>query len=88
MHIDDWIDDKKNDAYARDWFEKFRRPAMDKLKEPDDRLLFCTYDGKRFRVMGCSRLGDVWLNETTHTGEYGYKLRVDVDGCSEWSKAP
>lgn len=84
-HIDDWIDDASNDAYARKWFELFRRPAMDKARAPNPALLFATYEGKRWRVMGCSRLGDVWLNVPEHAGEFGYEKRVDVADCSEWS---
>jgi hypothetical protein len=87
-HVDDFIDDPSTDRYAAHWFEAFRRPAIDKLREPNDAKLFATYRGKRWRVMGCSRLGDVWLNETTHLPENGYVLRVDVDACSEWGPVP
>ncbi len=88
MHIDDFIDDPASDRYAREWFALFRRPAIDKLRDPNPTKLFCTFRGKRWRVMGCSRLGDVWLNVTTHEPEYGYLLREDVDECSEWSSTP
>jgi hypothetical protein len=95
-HIDDWLDERhdlppedENERFARDWLEHFRRPAIKKdynwlAANP----LFCTYkDGKRYRCIGCSRMGDVWLTEhfdRTH----GYDLRIDVADCSNWSKEP
>lgn len=83
-HVDDFIDDPKSDRYAASWFESFRRPEWTKLKEPDSRQLFATWDGKRYRVTGCSRLGDVWLHSDI-TEDTRYEKRVDVDACSEWS---
>ncbi len=86
-HVDDFIDDPASDRYAASWFEKFRRPAVVKMHEPDRRKLFATYEGKRWRVIGCSRLGDVWLT-SDFARENGYERRVDVDACSAWSDAP
>ena len=83
-HVDDFIDDLKSDAYARSWLESFRRPAWDKMKEPDERKLFATYNGERFRVTGCSRLGDVWLSADPER-DCGYEHRVDVGDLSDWS---
>lgn len=88
MHVDDFIDDPAPDRYAAQWFELYRRPAADRIREPNHDKLFATYKGKRWRVMGCSRFGDIWLNETDHGPEYGYVLRVDVALCSEWSPTP
>lgn len=88
MHVDDFIDDPKSDRYAAEWLRLFRRPEITKLQAPNEAKLFTTYKGKRWRVMGCSRLGDVWLNITTHEPEFGYVLRVDVDACSNWSATP
>jgi len=86
-HVDDFLDDSRSDPYARSWLESFRRPAIDKMRKPDDRKLFATYEGVRYRVVGCSRLGDVWLS-TNFDRENGYSKRVDVDACSAWSEAP
>lgn len=86
-HVDDFIDDPSTDRYAAAWFEAFRRPAWDKLKEPDTRKLFATYKGKRYRVIGCSRLGDVWLT-SDFSRENGYEHRIDVADCSDWSPEP
>ncbi len=86
-HVDDFIDDPASDRYAASWFESFRRPAFDKLREPDARKLFATWMGKRYRVTGCSRLGDVWLASVDYEG-VSYDHRVDVADCSEWSAGP
>lgn len=84
-HVDDFIDDPTSDRYAASWFEAFRRPAIDKMRVPDKRKLFATYEGQRYRVTGCSRLGDVWLASPDYEG-MSYQKRVDVDACSEWSE--
>jgi len=86
-HVDDFIDDPLSDKYASSWFESFRRPAASKLRKPDPRKLFATYQGKRYRVTGCSRLGDVWLHEDQGE-DTRYQRRVTVDACSEWSASP
>ena len=86
-HVDDFIDDPTTDRYAASWFESFRRPAIDKIRKPDDRKLFATFEGKRWRVTGCSRLGDVWLHDVDYEGE-SYKRRVNVDKCSAFSPTP
>jgi len=92
MHIDDWLDTPAKDEgekWAKEFLEHCRRQASDKdhawiAANP----LFCTYkDGKRYRCIGCSRMGDVWL--TKHFERVnGYDIRPDVDDCSEWSKTP
>jgi hypothetical protein len=86
-HVDDFIDDPTSDRYAASWFESFRRPAIEKLKKPDRRMLFATYRGLRYRVTGCSRLGDVWLH-SNFKEDTRYTDRVNVDACSNWSEAP
>lgn len=83
-HVVDFIDDPASDRYAASWFDSFCRPAWDKLREPDTRQLFATYQGKRYRVTGCSRLGDVWLH-SDFGEEWTYEHRVDVDACSGWA---
>lgn len=86
-HVDDFIDDPTSDPYAASWFESFRRPAVSKMRGPDTRKLFATYQGSRYRVTGCSRLGDVWLS-ADFGREMGYERRVDVDACSNWGAEP
>lgn len=82
-HVDDFIGDPSSDPYAASWFESFRRPAIDKCRKPDARKLFATYKGIRYRVTGCSRMGDVWLHSDVNE-ETTYQRRVDVDACSGW----
>ena len=90
-HIDDWLYERhanpptaEGEKRALEWLEHFRRPAV---KQDHKWLaanpLFCTYKGKRYRCIGCSRLGDVWLTEHFER-ENGYDLRIDVADCSEW----
>lgn len=86
-HVDDFIDDPTTDRYAASWFESFRRPAIVKMREPDTRKLFATYEGRRHLVTGCSRMGDVWLHADLNYTGMSYQKRVDVDACSEWSAA-
>lgn len=83
-HVDDFLDDPTSDAYAASWLESFRRPAFEKCEKPDTRKLFATYEGKRYRVTGCSRLGDVWL-DSDFNEDTSYERRVGVDECSDWA---
>lgn len=93
-HIDDWLDERhdhpptdEGEAFAVKWLEHFRRPAVDKdyawlAANP----LFCTYkDGARYRCIGASRLGDVWLTRD-HSKENGYDMRILVTDCRAWGK--
>ena len=91
-HVDDFIDDPYSDPYAAWMFSYFRlhaclRVRVAKFMEPHK--LFCTYRGKKYRCVGASRLGDVWLwrNGEPYQG-IGYHLRVDVADCSGWSDKP
>jgi len=84
-HIDDWLDDPATGpADVKEWLEHFRRPAIEKdYKWLAARKLFCTYEGDRFRCIGCSRMGDVWI--TKHLDrENGYDDRVDIADCTDW----
>lgn len=82
-HVDEYIDDPASDPYAREWLGAFRRPAAERLARPFEGALFCTHAGERFRVTGCSRLGDVWLSRDPSKA-HGYDLRVLVDTCEQW----
>lgn len=93
-HIDDWLDSPRckdmGERYAKFVLWYFRYPAWAKnafapwMKE---RRLFCTYEGKRYRCTGASRMGDVWLT-ADFDEESTYDHRVDVAACSAWSDAP
>lgn len=100
-HIDDWCtdlmwqfgpeaDQEPHRAYAMWFFFCYRLSAALKLFFKDfmpTQPLFCDYAGQRYRVTGCSRLGDVWLT-TDFKQEMGYELRVDVDNCARWGVEP
>jgi hypothetical protein len=94
MHIDDFIDDLHSDPYAAWVFSHLRLPALQRIrfgKFMTEHKLFCSYglgDGsRRYRVIGASRLGDVWLT-SDFTRDTGYELRVDVEHCSAWGPHP
>ncbi len=98
MHVDDWIRDmgledrpEHGDVmYARWLMMHWRFPAYMKInfdKFIEGNKLFCTYEGTRYRCVGGSRLGDVWLT-TNFAAENGYEKRVDVAKCLAWSKSP
>ena len=91
MHIDDWLDTpavNETEKTAKVFLEHCRRPAIDKDYEwIESNPLFCLYQGACWRVVGASRLGDVWLTKQFERAN-GYDLRVDVSHCSTWAKTP
>ena len=99
-HVDTFIDsgtmdyDKYGDdahvreQYARWFLNHSRLPATQKYAFDQfmkDKKLFCTWNGRRMRVTGSSRLGDVWLTRDFKQSS-GYQERVDVSECSEWNQ--
>lgn len=48
--------------------------------------LYCTYQGKRYKYVGHSRLGDVWI--TSNFISDSYELRVSVLDLENFSKEP
>lgn len=98
-HIDDFIDygssisagfNDENELYARWMLDHFRRPATTKMafdRFYNDKKLFATYSGERYRVTGASRMGDVWITKDFDQKD-GYQNRVMVDELSEWSANP
>lgn len=91
LHVDDFIDTYfTQHCYARWFFSLHRLPAVlqaDFKQWINQYKLFCSYEGTRYRVTGCSRMGDVWLS-ADFKREVGYELRVDVSHCSAWSDKP
>ncbi len=97
-HVDDFVSDMGFDdppdigqaSYARWLLMHWRLPAYMKHsfgRFITDRTLFCTYQGRRYRCIGGSRLGDVQLT-TEFTRDHGYDVRVSVAECSLWSDRP
>lgn len=86
-HIDEWIDSissfktmNEMENYAKLFFLLHRLPAvlylafLPWIKQFE---LYCTYKNERYRVTGCSRMGDIWLTKD-YKLESGYDLRVNV----------
>lgn len=73
--------------YARYVLSTFDVPAslyLDVEQHIHSNKLFAAYEGEKYRVVGLSRLGDVWLTdnfESTH-----YTKRVDITKLSHFSK--
>ena len=91
-HVDEWLDQAKphpeEEHYARFVLEQFHWPAWKLIMyRPYIPPLFCTYQGKRYKVTGASVLGDIWLAEN-FMREVGYDKRVDVTACGEWKAIP
>lgn len=91
-HIDDWLDEPGGENidgihYAKFVLNYFRYPAWLKMAfRPwmEEHKLFCTYQNKRYRVTGASRMGDIWIT-SNFDQDTGYELRVDVAECGQWS---
>ncbi len=92
VHVDEFILDANTDVYASWFFLLNRLSATEKDKFEDyisKYKLFCTYQNKRHRVTGASRMGDVWLVEDLkHKSTHAYDLRVDIALCTEFSENP
>ena len=90
-HVYDWLEEPAKDdgeKQAKDWLDKFTRPAYDKYKEGWDkwleaRVLTCEWKGKRYQCTGASRMGDVWLKDDG--SESFYDHRVHVEELSAWN---
>lgn len=92
-HIDYWLEDHmfikdENLRHAAFCFEIWRMPAykyynFDSLPWLENLRLFCDYEGARYRVVGASSMGDVWLTSKFQNTQY--EQRVDVAKCSNWS---
>lgn len=92
MTVDEFIwEDFRADPYATWVLMLMRLPAANKHRWAEwikQYKLFCTYEGKRYRVTGASRFGDVWLHSDFEK-DYGYEHRIpDLKKCSNWSATP
>ena len=87
LHVYDWLDQPAKDdgeRQAKEWLEQFVKPAMDKDYEwLKSRKLTCEYKGERYRCIGASSMGDVWITSNMRA-ENGYEKRVDVQALSAW----
>lgn len=91
MTVDEFIwEHFREEPYARWVLMHMRLPAAAQIDfEPfmREHKLFATHDGKRWRVTGASRLGDVWLASDFERVD-GYDKRVSVEKCSAWGAEP
>lgn len=86
-HVDDWMEEPAVDPceeLVKNWFKHFRRPAVDhNYAWLEAHIITCNYKHGHFRVVGCSRFGDIWLSSDL-TRNHGYQHRVPVEECSNW----
>jgi hypothetical protein len=95
MHVHDWIDERTcgkcpdEEKYAVAFLHiKATTSAVNTwVIEPimKQHKLFCTYKGSKYRVTGCSSMGDIWLVKN-YNKDNGYDLRVDIEECTDWSE--
>jgi len=86
----DWIGIPPKDEHereAKEWLTRYLRPAYDKIADGTDkwldaRVVTCRWRDGRYRCVGASRLGDVWLRDEGSTRYYDH--RVDVSQLSDW----
>ncbi len=91
-HIYDWIEEPstyEGEIEAKKYLNDFCRPAWDKFHDGTDEKLanteiHCTYNGEVFRLVGASRLGDVWIRKFDEAPYVFYSKRVDVDLVTDW----
>ena len=90
-HVYDWLDQPPKDEgekLAKAWLGEFVKPADEKNTAwLNARSLTCEYEGVRYRCVGASRLGDVWLTPKIENPD-GYELRVAVDDLGAWLMVP
>jgi hypothetical protein len=89
MHVDEFIDHYKSDAYAAYYLSLLRTPAGFMIRTREfwyEPGLYCTHEGTRYRVVFASRMG--WVGVTVDFTKDTYDKSVAVDECSEWSKGP
>ena len=98
-HVHDFISygsgitkDVPNEEYARWILSHYTLSAMCKMAFDQfmkSKLLFGMYEGKKYRISGASRLGDIWLHSELNPAKAKafYEKRVCVDDISNWSKS-
>lgn len=90
-HIDDFsfcrprLFNDKTMLQIKHWFREFRvEAALQDREYLESKRLTCTHKGARYRCIGASRMGDVWLTANMEALQ-GYERRVCVDECSDWN---
>lgn len=99
VHIDKWLDgnhyfssSEEHLAYVHFMMDWFRKPAYIQAMYRNIMAtfkLFVTYEGKRYRVTGASRLGDVWLaKDLNRSSGYDHRVDFDLTKLTGWSRTP
>jgi hypothetical protein len=86
-HCDDYIDDATQPECLRAFLARARSPAHGHMSPDPFPTLFADYQGKRYRVVMASRLGDVGIT-TKLDKDHGYEARVPVEDLSNFSETP
>lgn len=94
MHIDEFLDDtmlildRKELRYPHFMFNYWRMASMVKsMYRPfmQDFRLFVDFEGMTYRVVGASRLGDVWLTSVlSGSDQYERRVGLDLDRMHNW----
>jgi hypothetical protein len=95
MHIFEWLElepHNENERKVKRFLDFRTRSAMFQYKNEDKikgLKCYCYYNNEKYRIVGASRLGDVWLC-STDSAEYDidfptYTNRVDIEDCSNFS---
>lgn len=85
-----WFKEQEYLNYVHFVLEHFRKPAVVKIahaKYMNHFRLYVTYEGKRYRVTGASRLGDIYLaTSISRENGSGYDRRVPLNFAklTEW----
>lgn len=86
LHVDDYLDGPNPDPVAKEFLEHARRPAFHQNKRwLADNAPTVTWQGKQYRCVGASRLGDVWLKGDGPPNAY-YDHRVEITELSDWRR--
>ena len=90
MHIYDWLEEASNskeEKKVREFLNFKTLPVRDQYHNKDKLPkfdCFCTYKDEKLKIMGASRMGDVWLSKNFDL-TVGYDYRVDIDDCEDFS---
>ena len=92
LHVYEWLDmpsENEGERLAKEWLDRFTRPAYDKYMDGTDewlskRRLTVEWNGVRYQCVGASRMGDVWLKAEGSQSFYDH--RVNVEELSNWER--
>jgi hypothetical protein len=99
IHVDEWLDrqpvyhgEEKILGYVHFVLHHFRTSSTWQMAHREalkEHRLFVDYEGKRYRVTGASRMGDLLL-QSDLSKDHGYDIRVGLDfkKLTNWSKEP